>query len=64
MKFSTYFKGNRTLIIARTIMLLGLLQQYGPNMFPTEYLGLIMFSIALLMELMRWITTTPVRKNV
>lgn len=51
-------KGRRTDIIATSIGLLAIIQEYAGQIFPPEYASWVLFSSALAMFLMRRITTT------
>jgi hypothetical protein len=59
MKYIT--AGSRTIIIARLMMILAIVQQYGAEVFPPEWSAFVLFGVALAMEVMRWITVKPVR---
>lgn len=63
MKFLSYFKGHRTQVLARIMMLIAIVQQYAVAVFPADKSGYVLFGAALLMEIMRWFTSTPVMKN-
>lgn len=61
----TFLKGNRTLIIGTMISILGLFEQYAREIVPDDFQGLALFSVGVLMILLRLVTTTPVgKKNV
>lgn len=60
MKYLT--AGSRTIIIARLVMILAIVQQFGPSIFPPEWAGFVLFGVALVMELLRWVTVKPVGK--
>ncbi len=57
------FKGNRTRIVAAIVAVLGIVQQYAPQVVPPEYQGLVLMVIAIAMVLLRQVTTTAPGKK-
>jgi len=51
---------SKTIIIARLMMILSIIQQFAVQIIPGEYVGYVLFTAAILMEVMRWVTTSPV----
>ena len=56
-------KGNKTRIVAISIGLLGIVQEFGPQIIPPEYLGSSLTIIATIMYMLRQATTTPIGKS-
>lgn len=53
------FKGNRTRLVAGAIAILAIVEQFGREVIPDQYQGMTLMCIAILMYILRQITTTP-----
>lgn len=53
-------KGRRTQIVGTLIAVGGLFEQYAREIIPADYQGYALFTVGVVMILLRQVTTTPV----